>query len=154
MVYQGPWLPCVTSKTHLRRKLIRISMPLTRYPRSWTSRIARSQQVRLNSSRGVSMALSKTCSRKGTLQRYCCSIYGTAKQVAVYGGLNLGLEWNVLPFACICDYIIKRMVLYRHSFREELSPISGISQAFEASSPPPGIVNMKHYSSGFYDSHC
>src|SRR5271165_6485287 len=82
------------------------------------------------------MALFKTCSGERTLQRYCCSIYGTAKQVAEYGGLNLGLEWNVLQFAGICDYIIKRMVLYRHSFREELSPIDGISEAFEAAGPP------------------
>lgn len=82
------------------------------------------------------MALSKTCSRKGTLQRYYCSIYGTAKQVAVYGGLNLGPEWNVLLFVRTYNSIIKGMVLYRHSFLEELSPIYGSSQTFEASSPP------------------
>lgn len=75
------------------------------------------------------MALSKTCYITRTLQRYCCSFYGTTKQVAVYGGLNLGLEWNVLLFSCICDYTIKGMVLYRHSFREELSPIGGMSEA-------------------------
>lgn len=129
MVYQGPWLPCVISKTHLHRKLILILMPPTRYPKSWSSQIARSEQARLNSSCGASIALSKACSIKRTLQRYCCSIYGTAKQVAVYGGLNLGLELNVLLFACIYDYIIKRMVLYRHSSREELSPRGGITEA-------------------------
>ena len=126
MVYRKLCLLCVTSKTHLHRKQIRISMPLTRFPRHWSSRIARSRPGQPNSSHGVSGALSRIYFGRGTLLHYCCFICGIARQAAVYGGLSLGLGWNVLLFACTCGCIIKRMVLCRHSFRKGLSLIGGI----------------------------
>ena len=52
-------------------------------------------------------------------------LYGIAKQAAVYGGLNLGLEWNVLLFARTYVYTTTGTVLYRHFFREALLPIVG-----------------------------
>lgn len=44
-----------------------------------------------------------------------------AKQDAVYGGLNLELEWNALLFARTYGYITKGMFRYRVSFQGVLS---------------------------------
>jgi hypothetical protein len=93
------------------------------YPRSRISRIARSQQAKLNSSCEAYMALSNPYCRRKTQSHFCCYIYGIGKQVAVYGGLKLGLEWNVPLFARIYGYIIKDIKLYMHSFQEALSLI-------------------------------
>ena len=95
-----------------------------RYHRSRISRIARSQQVKLNSSRVAYVALSNLYCREKTQPHFYCYIYGIAKQVAVYGGLKLGLEWNVRLSACTYGYIIKDITLYMHSFQEALSLIN------------------------------
>ena len=67
------------------------------------------------------MAVLISYCRKKTQSHSYCYIYGIAKQVAVYGLLKLGLEWNVPLYACISDYIIGQVKLYMHYFPNALS---------------------------------
>lgn len=137
MEYQRLWRLCVTSTTHLRRKRMRTSMPHTRYHKSWSSRIAMPQRATFSCLCGVSREGLRNCFGKRILSRCCYFIYGIAKSVAVYGGLNFGREWNVLRFACICDGIIRRMLTYWGFFRADLLRTGGIRQAFEGARNTP-----------------
>lgn len=133
MVYKRTWLPFAIFKTRQQRRAIRTSMLPTQYLGCWTYPMMRLRRGRLKSLCGSCKATSKTCYGRGTLWLCFCYTCGIAKQVAVYGGSNSEQKWKVHLSVCTCDCTITKMLLYKHSFREELSLTSGISHLWGGS---------------------